>query len=372
MRWRWIVGSLATAGLVIGWLAIRGGGRSQGFDASESRAQELRDLAWRSAKVWQPTRVASADLSTNPPDPEGALSEPIVRCTYRPGPAHGTTPKFDCVLPSGEVVKVKYGRSGETESEIAATRLLTALGFGADRMYLIPRLRCDQCPRQPFFTMWMLDLVGARKAMTPHLIRDGYTDFEWVSVERKFDGTPIGPHDRKGWAWYELDRIDPAHGASRAEVDALRLVAILLSHWDNKAENQRFDCTSGTSSETSPCPRPVAIVQDLGSSWGPYRLNLPHWTATPIWSDVTRCMVSMRQLPFKGGTFPDVQISERGRQLIARQLSALTDHQVVALFSSARFREYFGERDPVGDPTAWARAFHDKVRQIANAGPCPS
>ena len=66
------------------------------------------------------------------------------------------------MLPDGEVVKVKYGHTGEIHAELAASRLLAALGFGADRMYLVPRLRCFGCVRTPFYTVWALDYVHAR------------------------------------------------------------------------------------------------------------------------------------------------------------------------------------------------------------------
>jgi hypothetical protein len=40
--------------------------------------------------------------------------------------------------------------------------------------------------------------------------------------------------------------VDPAKGgATRAELDALRLTAILLGHWDNKASNQRLVARKG-------------------------------------------------------------------------------------------------------------------------------
>jgi hypothetical protein len=43
-----------------------------------------------------------------------------------------------------------------------------------------------------------------------------------------------------------LPLVDPAKGgATRAELDALRLTAILLGHWDNKASNQRLVCEEG-------------------------------------------------------------------------------------------------------------------------------
>ena len=273
IRSRWLVGALVTVSAAAFWIVAAGSERSEGFDGASPEAarpsthavtREMRNLALKNAKVWQPTDVASFDFSANPPDPSGALSEPIVRCRYLPGAAEGTAPKFDCVLRSGEVVKVKYGRFfGESFAEIAASRLLTALGFGADRMYWIPHVRCEGCPPFPFHTVWLLDLLHAREAIEPHLVGDRSTDFEWAAVERKHEGETIKSDDSKGWAWYELDQIDPARGATRAEVDALRLVAMLLAHWDNKASNQRLVCLDAPPL-SDPSLRPP-VCDDSGS-----------------------------------------------------------------------------------------------------------
>jgi hypothetical protein len=381
MRRRWLVGGFITVSAAAMWSLVAGSQRSEGFEgaphavrpSAPSVTPEMRERTLASAKVWYPTDAALFDFSSNPPDSSGALSEPIVPCRYLPVAADGTAPKFACVLRSGEVVKVKYGSlSGERFAEIAATRLLTALGFGADRMYWVPHLRCEGCPPFPFQTVWLLDLLHARQAIGPRLVRTSSTDFEWVAIELKHEGEAIKSDEIKGWAWHELDRIDPARGATRAEVDALRLAAVLLAHWDNKSSNQRLVCLDPPSRETDrPCARALAMIQDLGATFGPRRVDLEHWMATPIWTDPERCTVSMRQLPYDGGTFPDAQISEAGRQLITRQLSALTGNQIVTLFSGARFREYNGGRGAAADPNVWARVFLDKVRQMAQAGPCP-
>ena len=320
-----------------------------------------RTEALRRARVWIASDTASADLASNPPDPAGTLSEPIVRCRYLDSPARGTTAKFDCVLRDGEVVKVKYGHTGEIQAEIAASRLLTALGFGADRMYLIPRLRCYGCVRTPFYTNWVLDKVHARELLVRSIPEDAYSDFESVSVERRFGGLPIEAGEREGWAWFELDPIDPSLGAGRAERDALRLAAMLLAHWDNKASNQRLVCLAPAPPAPSPCPRPFALINDLGATFGPNKVDLDHWKAAPIWTDRARCTVSMRQFPYSGSTFFDTTISEAGRQLIARQLTALSERQILSLFSAAHFP----------DERAWTAAFLDKVRQIADGAPCP-
>ena len=99
---------------------------------------------------------------------------------------------------------------------------------------------------------------------------DDYEDFEWVAVEQKFAARPIESETQKGWAFFELDSVDPSKGgAPRAHVDALRLLAVFLAHWDNKAENQRLVCLSKTWPEGTTCPEPFLILQDVGSTFGP-------------------------------------------------------------------------------------------------------
>jgi hypothetical protein len=338
--------------------------------AGDGAPADLRKLALRQARVWTATDIAAADLAANPPDPTGFLSQPLVRCRYLDGPASGTTAKFDCVLPDGEVVKVKYGNTGEIHAEIAASRLLAAAGFGADQMYMVARLRCYGCVREPYYTMKVLGYLHARETLARSVPEDSFTDFEWVGVERRFAGAEIEAGDEDGWAWFELDEVDGSRGASRAERDGLRLFAVLLAHWDNKAANQRLMCRSPAAPAAAPCPLPFAYIHDLGATFGPNKVELDHWSKAPIWSDRGRCTVSMRQFPYGGGTFPDTQISEAGRSLIVRQLAGLSERQLVALFTAAHFPEFHGGRGTGADPKRWAAAFLDKVRQIAEAGPC--
>jgi hypothetical protein len=239
-------------------------------------------------------------------------------------------------------------------------------------MSMVPRLRCYGCVRTPFYTMKVLDYVHGRERLVRSVPEDSYTDFEWVGVERRLEGAEIEAADHDGWAWYELDTVDPARGANRAERDALRLFAVLLAHWDNKAPNQRLMCLAPTAPVAAPCPQPFAYIHDLGATFGPNKVDLDRWSKAPIWSERGSCTVSMRQFPYRGGTFPDRQISEAGRRLLTQQLAGLTERQVTALFTAAHFSEFHGGRGPAADPKRWAAVFLDKVRQIAEAGPCPS
>ena len=216
-----------------------------------------------------------------------------------------------------------------------------------------------------------LDFVHMRDAVLRTVPADSYTDFEWVAVERRFNGTPVEVNRTAGWAWFELDHIDPSRGASRDERDALRLVAMLIAHWDNKAENQRLVCQTPGADGSVPCDQPFALVHDLGATFGPSKIDLDGWSSAPIWADRARCIVSMKSFPYDGGTFRDAMISEAGRQLMTRQLLAITDRQMTALFTAARFPEFHEHYGRGADPNAWAEMLRRKIREIADGDPCP-
>jgi hypothetical protein len=208
---------------------------------SKKVTDEERLDALSRAAVWQPPRtaVSSARLDSDPAHPRQ------LECTFVVTEVGGTAPKFDCILKDGERIRIKYGRSPEIPSEVASARLLAALGFGADHVTLVEKLRCYGCPAEPFLTMRTLALAGAESAYRSVMDSSSHKDFEWVAVERKHYGRPIETDAIEGWAFFELDLIDPKKGgAPRAHVDALRLLAVFLAHWDNKSENQRLVCLS--------------------------------------------------------------------------------------------------------------------------------
>jgi hypothetical protein len=323
------------------------------------RAAALRDDALARARVWREPAVPveQANLLDNPPDGYRARDE--LTCRFLPWSSAGRTPKFQCVLAGGEVIKVKYGRlNHERLAEVAGSRLALALGFGADDMFVVRRVTCWGCPRFPYPRFAWLDGLLA--------VPDRATRFEYPIIERQFPGLEIVVAERKGWEWRELDRVDPARGGSpRAEVDALRLFAVLLNHWDNKSENQRLACSPGGERPDGSCAAPFALIHDLGGTFGPRRAQLEGWTAHPVWKDAATCTVSMRGLPYEGGTFPDHRVSEAGRVFLAERLQRLRPEQMRDLFVGARFGPAGG-----AEVEAWVRAFEDRVRQIVDRGPC--
>jgi hypothetical protein len=329
----------------------------------EERAETL-----TRAQVWrEPDRPISSVSFAN-----DAAAPREVTCRFKVGKLGGTTPKFDCVREDGTEIRVKYGKGPEIPAETAATRLLRALGFGGDSVVLVERLRCYGCPEEPFSTMKAVEVTRAEPLYEQVVDYSEYEDFDWVALEQKFDARPIETDRMEGWAFFELKTIDPrAGGAPRAHVDALRLLAVFLAHWDNKPENQRLVCLTAAWKKNTPCPEPFLLIQDAGATWGPGKVDLESWTTAPIWDDRATCATSMRELPYDGATFEPVQITEGGRRMLARLLSALTDRQLAALFAGARFdqrRGLFSASHPVAD---WVQAFKTRRRAITEGAPCP-
>ncbi len=330
----------------------------------------LRTLALRQARVWMPANPAVVDFEANPPDSNGLLSQPIVRCRYLDGPVRGTTPKFDCVLPDGEVVKVKYGRNAEIHAELAATRLLAALGFGADRML----------PRSPPALLRLRShavLRGAGVRLRPRA-RGGEPQRPGGQLHRLRMGRGRAPPRRRG----DRSRATKTAGRGTSSIRSIRRAAPTGPSAMRSASRRCCSRTGTTRRRTSgccacrrrspgaACTQPFAYAHDLGATFGPKKVDFEQWRGTPVWADASQCLLSMRQFPYSGGTFPDARISEAGRQLLVRQLSALTERHLVALFTGARFPEFNGRGSEVGDASAWARALLDKAHQIASAGPC--
>jgi hypothetical protein len=328
----------------------------------------------RTSAAWQAREalIARAHVFVrDPPDPaqvDFEHIEPEVECQFVPEPASGTTSKFDCRLAAGEVVKVKYGLTHERYGEVAAARLLRALGFAADRASMAAVVRCLGCPAWPFELRTLADQFLLGSVFERSLDYGQFTEFHWASVEHQFDGREVEVDSFEGWDWRELAQVDPsAGGATAAQVDALRLIGVFLAHWDSKASNQRLVCLGETA-----CDTPILMLHDVGATFGPSKVNHARWSLVPIWADPAQCVVSMDMLPFGADLFPPVQISEQGRTLLAERLQALSRGQIEALFRGARFPDPETGESPASDLTPWVRTFEQKVREIAHRAPCPS
>ena len=322
---------------------------------------QVRRQAIRRAQVWQATDVASMDIRMGPQGKGAFAPDEEITCDYVDRKPDGGTRKFFCAIAPGDEVKIKYGETnGEVHAEVAATRLLWALGFPADAMYPV-RVVCRGCPADPFHGK------GARSERTV---------FAAAAAERKFPGKEIGRAD-EGWSWLELDRVDEAAGgAPRAQRDALKLLAVVLQHTDSKPQQQRLIC-EGESKESESahegiCQRPVMMINDVGQTFGranPFNrdqlsgMNFDRWSHAKVWKDPKRCIANLPR-SFTG-TLEYPRVSEAGRRFLASLLAQLSDEQLQELFETAHVasRTIHARAASVEQ---WVSAFKQKRDEIVN------
>jgi hypothetical protein len=324
----------------------------------------------RSAMVWRPTRIPEMDLYRGPQAKDGFEPDQEVTCDYvtpdkRPS---GHTPKFLCDLGDGDAVKVKYN-SNEVYAEVAASRLLWAIGFGADRDYPV-RVTCRRCPIDPWY--WSTERKVDEK------------QFVTASIQRRLEGKTIEVKDDGGWAWSELERVDKrAGGAPTAQRDALKLLAVFLQHSDSKAGNQILLCPKDEvvkdAAGNEDCKKALMYVHDVGVTFGKAtllnnsRVDLQAWRSEPVWKDAHRCIANQKKS--LTGTLKDPRISEGGRKFLADLLGQLSDKQILDMFRAARLDRLEDKiQTPEGERRVtlddWVEVFKKKRDEIAKQR-CP-
>ena len=144
----------------------------------------------------------------------------------------------------------------------------------------------------------------------------------------------------------------------------------VLHYGDLKSENQRLVCLSTRWPDGRPCPAPFLLLQDVGATFGPRKVDLRDWEKAAIWKDRAACTITMEDLPVGGATFEVVQIGEEGRVFLGSLLKRLTDAQLGDLFAGARFDQRRGPWG--GEPIAeWVRVFKARRDAIAVGPACP-
>jgi hypothetical protein len=319
----------------------------------------------RRAQVWSPTDVPMMDMKAGPKGPVSYAPEAAVECEYRDKKLSGNSPKFVCANDQADELKVKYGAAnGEVYAEVAATRLLWALGFPADAMYPV-RVDCRGCPS---------DSRAGGAGRPDHRL------FNPAAIEHRMQGRSIEVSSESGWAWPELDLVDPAAGgAPQAQRDALKLLAVMLQHSDSKAAQQRIVCPAEQARENGEgCAQPVMMVNDLGQTFGRANtfnrnglssVNFERWSRTAVWTDAPGCVGNLARS--HTGTLENPQIGDAGRRFLADLLAQLTDAQLLDLFEVARFPQRQTGSVRAATASEWVDAFKKKRSEIVNRT-CPS
>jgi len=339
--------------------------------------EERRQVMQR-ARVWQSINTSSLNLARGPALPAPQRVGPRTTCAYvhPEEPLSGNTPKFECAISRDDEVKVKYGATnGEVYAEVAASRLLWALGFKADVM-LPTQVTCLNCPIDPFAasaTNWR------SKPPTDLATRT----FEPAVIERDVPGKKVEVPGYEGWAWPELDQLRAGRqgSATRAHLDALKLLAVFIQHSDSKPDQQEIVCEGGRNRKDArgneTCRAAWLVVKDLGGTFGKAtrlnrsKMSLTDWDAAGVWKQGQRCVGDLpRSLT---GSLEDPVISEAGRRFLSRRLAMLSDRQIRDLFTVSQI-ERRGEETVAEDGRRrkvtvadWVRVFKRKRSEIAAA-----
>jgi hypothetical protein len=198
-------------------------------------------------------------------------------------------------------------------------------------------------------------------------------------------GNAIEVPGYEGWAWPELETASQrAGGATRAQIDAFKLLAVFIQHSDTKPDQQEIVCAAGRSKDAKgneTCGSPWLVIKDLGGTFGKAtklnnsKMSLDDWSSVNVWKDPKQCVGDLpRSLT---GTLEDPKISEAGRRFLAERLNRLRDAQIRALFtvSNVMKREETidgadGKKRPV-TVDDWVRVFKKKRAEIVSAH-CPA
>ena len=339
------------------------------------------------AQIWKPTEVTKMNILAGP---QNEVSMPLnsqVECEYIEPKEQlaGRWPKFLCKTTKGHIVRVKYGAENEEiYAEAVGSRLFWALGFYADEVYPVV-VKCNRCPENPF---------------KPDGEKRGTFLFKDAVIERNFPGVVIEEKEDQGWTWEELEKVKPSEGgASRTQLDALRLLAVFIQHADAKPDNQRLACypedvVDPDRDGNAFCNQPVMMIQDLGATFGGgqdvmkmSRIDLKAWDAKGVFNTPLEAKNRARGMnPVCYGNLTasylagqegltDPVISEEGRQFLAGLLNQLTDKQIRDLFIVARvdqmdqtIEEGGAKRQVTVDD--WVAAFKKKRKEVQEKS-CP-
>ncbi len=356
--------------------------------------------AMHAAALFFPKAVAEASILEGPAQDKKLFqlhfNDKVICDFAAPGKEMGgNTPKFSCKITrvesadgtvqtltpemDEEPVKVKFGADdNEVYAEVAATRLMWALGYPADAWFSV-RVECHNCPENP--------ISGSGSP--------GTHTFDPATIVRKYPGHKMyeDGKEEEGWSWKELDT---ANGRPTYERDGLKLLAAFLQHSDNKPPQQRLACDKvhvdqTTQPFTTTCDKPIMLVQDVGATFGgggmftsngSAKMNLQVWSSRKLWNKVgtggapKQCQAALHKSLTAHDGLSDPQISEEGRRFDAGLMCQLSDHQIEELFKAARaaampqYHNHDGSFKSGVDEASvirqWVEAFKQKREQLAS------
>lgn len=307
----------------------------------------------------------------------------------------GVTPKFYCKTEKYGTVKVKYApknvleKNKEIFAEVASSRLLWSLGYGAD-IDVVMTVRCQGCTEDPWSSIAKTD-TGPARTFFPATVEIGFPG-------KKIKQEGITDNKKQGVSWKEIGLIDPGLTPDErklvdAQRDGLRLVAALIQHGDNKTSQQKLMCTDkkGLRIENGQvvCDSTYVYIADVGATFGGAgnttgsgaKMSFNNWKSKCFWHKSSK--PSNLKVELNGsftGTMDSPNVTEAGRQFLMSQLvrqkyvvltadgkptfNDETRMRTRLLFQEAHVELLHKQNKENITADDWAAAFENKVKQI--------
>lgn len=293
------------------------------FTAAEAQKRSKKPIPQGKNVMWEKVNVSKRDLFYGPGGRE--MQPDLSKITFVKEETGGHNKKYRIKDGSGRVWVAKLGR--EARPETAAVRLMWALGYKTEIVYLVPSLTIP-----------------------------GKGTFKDVRLEARPENI-----DRLGnWSW----KSNPFMGTN--EFQGLKIMMVLIHNWDIVDVNNTLIGTVGRKGNEL-----QYMVGDLGSTFGRlgnnnfpviYRLGRStgkpnHYSKSILIRDVDRGKI---ELSYKGklrGIFNNITVSQ-GRWL-ADLLLQLDDRQIEDAFRAANYS--------AGDIETYRKAIRAKINELDEA-----
>ena len=300
------------------------------------------DDAWRQVQgipvLWRdPGPIASRDLFWGAGSADRAPKPPF---TFISEDVSGTNPKLK-VRDANEVEwSVKFagtqGYKNEVHAEVAASRLVWALGYLVEENYFVPEGKIDK--------------VGTLKRAASVVGADG--SFRLARFERKDPSWKVTEHT---WSF----KANPFVGTK--ELSGIMILTALLNHWDLKHDN-----TAIVQVQREGGVEALFMYSDLGSTFGKMeglpriisgrdRWNLDAYRAEPLLDGVKDGKVILNH----DGTASIDPVPIEHARWFANLAAQLTPDQVRRAFEAAGASA--AERD------GFSARFLEKIRELQQA-----
>lgn len=261
--------------------------------------------------LWRdPGPIPAKDLAQGPTSPDRAPAPPF---TFVEEDISGSKPKVKVVDANGVTWRVKFAGAdpakNEVNAEIAASRIMWALGYLVEEHYYVPS-----------GVIQGVKELGRAK----HVIAANGA-FRVARFDRRAPGV-----ERTGRSW----TLDQNPFAGSKELSGLLLVTALINNWDNKSENTGIELTREGDEHY--------LISDLGAAFGrmagppswnpaPSRWNVEHYREGTFVKGVEGGMVL---LDFEGQVpMPPIPIEHA--RWFAAMAGQLTREQVRGAFAAA-------------------------------------